>query len=66
MKKTRNTLREKLRAAFADYKYSEARFCYSNIDRRQQAEEVIAKLLHVPMYKDKSGYDFYRYRNTTH
>ncbi len=52
----------KLRAAIADYMYTEGCSCCQNTEGHRQAEEVLAKILIVPKHKDGSGYDFYKFR----
>jgi hypothetical protein len=51
-----------IRKAFADYKYSEGCSCCQNTEAHAEAEKRLAKLLKVPMYKDRSGYDFEKFR----
>ena len=48
---------KKIRQAVADYIRSEGCSCCEGDDHGQH-RIVLAKLLKVPMYKDKSGYDF--------
>ena len=55
-------LRMELRQAVANYMYSEGCACCENVEKHRDANEVLAKLLNVPKYKDGSGYDFYKYR----
>ena len=53
---------EKIRQALADYMASEGCSCCQNIDNHLEAKRVLAKLLSVPMYSDKSGYNFSRFK----
>lgn len=53
--------RKKVRTALADYIRSEGCSCCENTDKHNIAKAVLGKLLRVPMYSDKSGYDFYRF-----
>lgn len=57
------TLRAKLRVALADYMVSEGCDCCENHDAHKAHAEVLAKLLNIPAYSDKSGYDFYKYKS---
>lgn len=56
-------LRKQLRAALADYMYSEGCSCCQDIEAHKKHEDVLGKLLNVPKYKDGSGYDFSKYRS---
>lgn len=47
-----------IRKAIANYMSSEGCSCCEDTDEHKKHEKYIAKLLSVPMYKDKSGYDF--------
>ncbi len=62
---TKNSTRKptiaQIRRAVADYMSSEGCSCCRSIDRHDENEAVLAKLLKVPMYSDKSGYDFGRF-----
>ena len=53
-------LRKEMREAFAGYKKSEGCCCCEG-ENHDKDEEIIAKLLNVPKYKDGSGYDFYKF-----
>lgn len=53
---------EKIRQAVADYMYSEGCSCCRREEVHQDSKATLANLLKVPMYKDKSGYDFYSFR----
>ena len=52
---------QKIRQAVANYMYSEGCSCCRNIDSHAEAKEILGKLLRIQKFKDKSGYDFYRY-----
>lgn len=52
------TFKEKIRTALADYMNSEGCGCCEDHKDHDKAEEILAKLLDVPAYKDYSGYDF--------
>lgn len=52
-----------IRRAVADYMASEGCDCCRNIDEHKKNKERLAKLLNVPMYSDKSGYDFYKFKS---
>ena len=58
-----NNFRKELRQAVADYMRSEGCSCCQNIEAHKEHEERLAKLLSVPMYPDKSGYDFGRFES---
>lgn len=49
-----------IRKAIANYMRSEGCSCCEGQDHEEN-EKVIAKLLGVPMYDDKSGYDFSKF-----
>lgn len=51
-----------IRQAVADYMRSEGCDCCSDREKHEQHKAALAKLLHVPKYKDGSGYDFARFR----
>lgn len=57
-----NKERKELRRAVADYMYSEGCGCCRNHDVHKKHEATLGKLLNVPQYSDKSGYDFYKFR----
>lgn len=50
-----------IRNAIADYMRTEGCSCCRDIAGHEKNKERIAKLLHVPKYKDGSGYDFNRF-----
>lgn len=58
-------LRRALRAAVADYMYSEGCSCCQNVDAHVEHKKELAKLLRVPKYPDGSGYDFNKFRSAT-
>jgi len=49
-----------IRQAVANYIYSEGCSCCQSPDH-QKDKRLLGKLLKVPMYKDKSGYDFSKF-----
>jgi len=51
-----------IRAAIADYMYSEGCMCCEGEDHKDHAEKI-AKLLDVPKYEDGSGYNFSQFRS---
>lgn len=51
-----------IRQAIADYMASEGCSCCQNVVAHTEHKKRIAKLLRVPMYKDKSGYNFSKFR----
>jgi len=51
-----------IRRAVADYMVSEGCSCCENTEAHRKHAEALAKLLKVPMYKDKSGYNFYKFQ----
>lgn len=53
---------EKIRQALADYMVSEGCSCCQDTEEHKKAEKELALLLEVPMYKDRSGYDFYQFK----
>ena len=54
-------LRDVLRNAVADYMRSEGCSCCRNEEKHDAAKAQLARLLHVPMYDDGSGYDFNKF-----
>lgn len=50
-----------IRKAVANYMVSEGCSCCENIEEHKEHEKVLAKLLKVPMYKDRSGYNFRKF-----
>lgn len=54
-------IRQMLRRAVADYMASEGCSCCRDRKSHEKHEAALAKLLRVPMYADKSGYDFGRF-----
>ena len=61
MKKPEVLTISNIRKALADYMYSEGCSCCRNEEPHNEAAERLAKLLHVPKYKDGSGFDFYKF-----
>ncbi len=55
------SLRE-IRQAIADYMHSEGCSCCEDMDAHNEHKKRIAKLLRVPEYFDKSGYNFVKFR----
>ena len=53
--------RKEIRNALADYISAEGCSCCRADDAHAAAAERLAKLLHVPKYKDGSGYDFNKF-----
>jgi len=53
--------RKAVRTAVADYMRSEGCGCCEDTDKHQKVKALLGKLLRVPMFPDKSGYDFYRF-----
>ena len=54
--------KKQLREAVANYMSSEGCSCCQNVSMHKEHTESLAKLLGVPMYTDKSGYNFSKYR----
>ena len=54
-----------LRRAVADYMDSEGCSCCRDIPAHEIHTKRLAELLDVPIYKDGSGYDFYKFRSET-
>jgi methionine aminopeptidase len=52
-----------IREAVADYMESEGCDCWEDYENHKIHKKILAKLLKVPMYKDKSGYDFSKFRS---
>ena len=52
----------KIRKLIADYMSSEGCSCCEDTEKHNEVKSKMAKLLNVPMYKDKSGYDFKKFR----
>ena len=57
------TERSALRTAVADYMASEGCSCCRDTEAHKKHEKRLARLLAAPMYADKSGYDFFRFRS---
>lgn len=54
---------KEIRQAVADYMWSEGCSCCRNIEAHDEHKVRLGKLLHVPMYGDKSGHDFSKFRS---
>ena len=52
-----------IRQAVADYMSSEGCSCCRDIEGHENHKKTLAKLLKVKKYKDRSGYDFDKYRS---
>lgn len=52
-----------IRTAVANYMWSEGCNCCANTDAHREHEAVLAKLLRVPPYSDRSGYNFPKFRS---
>jgi hypothetical protein len=55
-------LKEKLRAAVANYMKSEGCGCCGDHDSHRKHEAALGELLDVPKYSDGSGYDFSQFQ----
>lgn len=55
--------KKELRQAVADYMKSEGCSCCQDIDAHKEHTKRLAKLLNVPMYSDKSGYNFSKFKS---
>lgn len=53
--------RDKIRTAVANYMKSEGCGCCSDYGEHKRDKDELGKLLRIPKYKDKSGYDFRRF-----
>jgi hypothetical protein len=53
--------RDELRNALADYMRAEGCSCCRDTDAHYDAGVRLAKLLRVPMYPDRSGYQFTKF-----
>jgi len=60
--KAKYNKQQMIRQAIADYMYSEGCSCCEDVDAHREHRKRLARLLFVPMYPDKSGYDFGRFR----
>ena len=54
---------KEIRRALADYIASEGCSCCEDGDEHKEAKIRLAALLDVPLYDDKSGYDFYQFES---
>jgi hypothetical protein len=61
-KKRRKTTMADIRRAVADYMSSEGCSCCQNVEAHKRHTAELGRLLHVPMFSDKSGYDFYQFK----
>lgn len=61
MNKELSKFRKEIREAVANYMASEGCSCCEDMEHEEH-EEILAKLLNVPKYKDGSGYDFPKFR----
>lgn len=52
-----------IRRAIADYIWSEGCSCCEDTDMHKEHEKHLALLLSVPMYRDKSGYNFCKFKS---
>ena len=52
---------KELRQAVADYMQSEGCSCCRNLEEHDKHKARLAKLLKVPLYSDKSGFNFNRF-----
>lgn len=55
--------KEQIRQAIADYMATEGCSCCQDTDGHNEVKKKLAKMLNVPMYSDKSGYDFYKFKS---
>jgi len=55
--------RKQIRRAVANYMRSEGCSCRRNIEEHRKHKEELGKLLGVPEYGDKSGYDFFKFKD---
>jgi len=53
---------KEIRTAIADYMSSEGCSCCSDYENHKIHKDRIGRLLKVPMYEDKSGYDFSKFK----
>ncbi len=52
-----------IKQLIADYMASEGCSCCESTEEHDIVKEKLARLLHIPKYKDGSGYDFGKYRS---
>ena len=52
-----------VRKAVANYMQSEGCSCCQDTVNHDKHKTILARLLNIPMYKDKSGYNFAKYEN---
>lgn len=56
-------LKAEIRQALADYMSSEGCSCCEDHNKHRNAKAELAKLLNVPEYDDRSGYDFSKFKS---
>lgn len=56
---------EKIREAVANYMKSEGCSCCRDIDGHKRDQDILARLLNVPPYKDNSGFNFSKFMTKT-
>jgi hypothetical protein len=59
---TKSAEKRAIRQAVADYMCSEGCSCCRDIDAHKKHKARLGKLLGVPMYSDKSSYDFPKFQ----
>jgi len=52
-----------IRKAVADYMSSEGCSCCQDVEGHKEHTKTLAKLLKVPKYSDKSGYNFSKFKS---
>ena len=62
MENSERKLRADLRAAIADYMYSEGCSCCQDTDAHEENTKRLGELLNVKKHSDGSGYDFSKYK----
>lgn len=55
--------RKAIRRAVANYMQSEGCGCCQNTETHRVHAKVLAKLLRVPMFQDRSGFNFGKFRS---
>lgn len=53
---------KEIRTAFADYVATEGCSCCRDIDGHKEAMDRLGKLLKMTKYKDRSGYNYGKYK----
>lgn len=56
---------KEIRKYIANYMATEGCSCCQDVDGHAAAKADIARLLSVPMYKDKSGYNFHKFNTVS-